>query len=70
MGVGVQRRADAGRVVDLEERHLVALDQRLDEHVAAVHRLALDGVDGHRRDIGIPRRDHLSLLGGLRGPLP
>jgi DNA-binding transcriptional regulator YiaG len=45
--VGVKRGADSRRIVDLEECHLVALDKRLDEHIAAIHRLALDGTYHH-----------------------
>jgi hypothetical protein len=36
MRVGVKRGADSRRIVDLEERHFVTLDKRLDEHIAAI----------------------------------
>src|SRR5262245_25108987 len=34
---------DFRRVMNLEDRHLVTRDERLDEHVAPIHRRALDG---------------------------
>ena len=42
VGVRVKRRANTGRVVDLEKRHLIALDQRLHKQRATVDRLPLD----------------------------
>ena len=61
MRVGVKRGADSRRIVDLEERHLVTLDKRLDEHIAAIQRLALDGAYRHSLDVGISRLDHIGL---------
>src|ERR1043166_3034775 len=62
--VTVQRRADAGGIANLEERHLIALDERLDEEIAAVGGLALDGADCHGLNVAVSRLDHLTL------PLP
>ena len=61
MRMSVKGRTHTGRVVDLEEGHLVALHQPLYEHVAAIHRLALDRLHRHRRNLGIPGRDHICL---------
>ena len=66
--VGVQRRADARRVADLEKRHLVALDQRLDGELAPVGRLALDCGYPDRLDVGIARAEHDGLLRFDLGP--
>jgi hypothetical protein len=41
--------------------HLVTLDKRLDEHMAAIHRLALDGAYHHGLDVSISRFDHTGL---------
>jgi hypothetical protein len=59
--VGVKRGADSRRIVDLEECHFLTLDKRLDEHVAAIHRLALDGAYRHSLDVSISRFDHTGL---------
>src|SRR4029077_224799 len=61
MRVGVKRGADSRRIVDLEERHLVTLDKRFDEHIAAIHRLALDSAYRHSVDVSISRLDHTGL---------
>src|SRR6516162_6873785 len=58
--VGVKRGADSRRIVDFEERHLVTLDKRLDEHIAAIQRLALDGAYRHSFDVSISRLDHIA----------
>ena len=47
--------------MDLEECHLVTLDKRLDEHIAAIHRLALDAAYRHSLDVSISRLDHTGL---------
>src|SRR5215471_19583683 len=60
MCVGVKRGADSRGIVDLEECHLVTLDKRLDEHIAAIQRLALDGAYRHNLDVSISRLDHLA----------
>src|SRR6202035_2588583 len=59
--VGVKRGADSRRIMDLEECHLVTLDKRLDEHIAAIQRLALDGAYRHSLDVSISRFDHTGL---------
>jgi hypothetical protein len=59
--MGVKRGADSRHIVDLEECHLVTLDKWLDEHIAAIHRLALDGAYRHSLDISISRLDHTGL---------
>src|SRR4029078_10543087 len=61
MRVGVKRGADSRRIVDLEERHLVTLDKRLDENIPAIQRLALDGAYRHSLDVSISRLDHVAL---------
>src|SRR5581483_7572653 len=60
--VGVERRTDTRRIVDLEERHLVTLDERLHQKIAAVRRLSFDRRDPDRLDIRIPGSKHLTLL--------
>src|ERR1700722_16938438 len=59
--VSVKRGADSRRIMDLEECHLVTLDKRLDEHIAAIQRLALDGAYRHSLDVSISRFDHTGL---------
>ena len=54
VGVGMQRCANARRIVDLKEGHLIAFDERLDDQVPAIGRLALDGANRDRLDLGIP----------------
>src|SRR5215471_15592416 len=66
MRVGMKRGANSRRIVDLEERHLVTLDKRLDEQISAVHRLALDGAYRHSLDVSISRLDHVGLRVLLR----
>jgi len=61
MRVGMKRGADSRRVVDFDESHLIALDKRLDEHIATVKRLALHGTYRHSLDLGISRFDHVRL---------
>ncbi len=46
---------------NLEECHFLTLEKRLDEHVAAIHRLALDGAYRHSLDVSISRFDHTGL---------
>src|SRR5215471_4026377 len=67
MCVGVKRGADSRGIVDLEECHLVTLDKRLDEHIAAIQRLALDGAYRHNLDVSISRLDHVGLRFLLSG---
>jgi hypothetical protein len=57
----MQRRADARGVVDLEKGHLIAFDERFDEEIAAIGRLALDGADDNRLDLGISGAQHILL---------
>src|SRR3984885_11214680 len=59
--VGVKRGADSRRIMDLEERHFLTLDKRLDEHVAAIHRLPFDGAYRYSLDVSISRFDHTGL---------
>jgi hypothetical protein len=61
MRVGVKRGADSRRIVDLEERHLVTPDKWLDEHIAAIQRLAFDGAYRHSLDVSISRLDQVDL---------
>src|SRR6516225_5520299 len=67
MRVGVKRGADSRRIVDLEERHLVTLDKRLDEHIAAIQWLALYGAYRHSLYVSISRLDHVGLRFSLSG---
>jgi hypothetical protein len=57
--------------VDFEECHLVTLDKRLNEHIAAIQQLALDGAYRHSFDVSISRLDHISLrFSPVRQPEP
>jgi len=49
----MEGRADACGVVDLKKCHFITLDERLDDQVAAVRRLALDRVHGDCLDISV-----------------
>src|SRR5215813_6561070 len=62
VGVRVEGCADPGRVLDLKQGHFLALDERLDDELAAVSRLALDRCDPDRCNIAISRTDRGDLL--------
>src|SRR5918999_5418225 len=62
MRVHVQRRTNARRVMNLQKSHLIAFDQRFDEQVTAIHRLAFDRFYDDALDVRVPGQYHRLLL--------